>query len=161
MVKKMDCLVHNILRKWNDLLLITGDFNNDFSATECTITKYYNNILDSRHLFQVKAKPTRNASLIDHFITNTPEKIKLNDVLLCCEISDHDGPYIGINARMERYQPRFKYIRDNSKLVLEDLKVDFQKLPFSTVYTMEDPEDKLDIFNSLVTECIDRHAPIK
>ena len=26
---------------------------------------------------------------------------------------------------------------------------------------MEDPEDKLDIFNSLVTECIDRHAPIK
>ena len=26
---------------------------------------------------------------------------------------------------------------------------------------MEDPEDKLDIFNSLVTECIDRHGPIK
>ena len=52
---------------------------------------------------------------------------------------------------MERYQPRFKYIRDNSKLVLEDLKADFQKLPFSTVYAMEDPEDKLDIFNSLVT----------
>ena len=62
---------------------------------------------------------------------------------------------------MERYPPRFKYIRDNSKLVLEDLKVDFQKLPFSTVYAMEDPEDKLDIFNSLVTECIYRHAPIK
>ena len=62
---------------------------------------------------------------------------------------------------MERYQPRFKYIRDNSKLVLEDLKADFQKLPFSTVYAMEDPEDKLDIFNNLVTECIDRHAPLK
>ena len=26
---------------------------------------------------------------------------------------------------------------------------------------MEDPEDKLDIFNNLVTECIDRHAPLK
>ena len=102
-----------------------------------------------------------NTSLIDHFITSTPEKIKLNDVLPCCEISDHDGPYIGVNARMERYQPQFKYIRDNSKLVLEDLKTDFQKLPFSIVCTMEDPENKLDIFNSLVTECIDRHAPIK
>ena len=102
-----------------------------------------------------------NTSLIDHFITSNPEKIKLNDVLPGCEISDHDRPYIGINARMERYQPRFKYIRDNSKLVLEDLKVDFQKLPFSAVYAMDDPEDKLDIFNSLVTECIDRHAPIK
>ena len=26
---------------------------------------------------------------------------------------------------------------------------------------MEDPEDKLEIFNILVTECIDRHAPLK
>ena len=49
---------------------------------------------------------------------------------------------------MERYQPWFKYIRDNSKLVLEDFKADFQKLPFSTVYGMEDPEDKLDTFNN-------------
>ena len=161
-LKKFDSLVHNISRKWNGLLLITGDFNIDFLATECTITKYYNDILNSHHLFQVIAKPTRmNTSLIDHFITSTPEKIKLNDVLPCCEISDHDGPYIGINARMERYQPRFKYIRDNSKLVLEDFKADFQKLPFSTVYAMENPEDKLDIFNTLVAECINRHEPLK
>ena len=26
---------------------------------------------------------------------------------------------------------------------------------------MEDPEDSLDIFDNLVTECIDRHAPLK
>ena len=45
---------------------------------------------------------------------------------------------------MERYQPRFKYIRDSSKHALEDFKADFQKLPFTTVYAMEDPEDKLD-----------------
>ena len=125
-------------------------------------TKYYNNILNSHQLLQVIAKPTRrNTSLIDHFITSTPEKIKLNDVLSCCEISDHDGPYIGMNARIERYQPRFKYIRVNSKLIIEDFKADSQKLSFSSVYVMEDPENKLDIFNTLVTECIDRHAPLK
>ena len=62
---------------------------------------------------------------------------------------------------MERYQPQFKYICDNSKLILEDLKADFQKLTFSTVYAMEDPEDKLEIFNNLVTGCIDRHTSIK
>ena len=28
-----------------------------------------------------------------------------NEILPCCEISDHDGPYIGVNARLERYQP--------------------------------------------------------
>ena len=155
-------MVQKISRKWNGLLLITGDFNIDFLATEYTITKYYNDILNSHHLFQVIAKPARrNASLIDHFITRTLEKIKLNDILLCSDISDHDGPYIGINAKVERYKPRFKYIRDNSNLVLEDLTADFRKLPFSTVYAMEDPEDTLDIFNNLVAECIDRHAPLK
>ena len=54
---------------------------------------------------------------MDHFITSKSEKIKLNNELPCCEISDHDGPYIGINARIECYQPQFKYIRDNSKLI--------------------------------------------
>ena len=137
-------------------LLITGDFNIDFLTTECTITKYYNRVLNSHHLFQDIAKPTRrNTSRIDYFITSTPEKIKLNLVRLCCEIIDHDGPYIGINARIERYQLRLKYIRGNSKLILEDVKADFQKLPFSTVYVVEDSEDKLDIFNTLVTKCID------
>ena len=62
---------------------------------------------------------------------------------------------------MEQYQPRFKYISDNSKLILEDFKAVFQKLTFSTVYAMEDPEDKLDIFNNLVTECVHRNAPLK
>ena len=105
-LNKIDSFVYNISRKQNGLLLIKGDFNIDFLATECTITKYYNDILNSHHLFQAIAKPTRrNVSLIDHFVTSTSEKIKLNDVLPCCEISDHGGPYIGINARMERYQP--------------------------------------------------------
>ena len=57
-LKKFDSLVYNISRKWNGLLLITGDFNIDFIATESTITKYYNDILNSHHLFQVIAKPT-------------------------------------------------------------------------------------------------------
>ena len=43
----------------------------------------------------------------------------LFDVLPCCEISDHDGPYIGIKVRMKQYQPRIKYICDNSKLYLK------------------------------------------
>ena len=62
---------------------------------------------------------------------------------------------------MERYQPRSKYICDNSKLVLGDFKAHFQKLPFSTVFAIKDLEDKSDIFNNLVAECIDRLAPLK
>ena len=53
-------------------LLITDDFNIDFLATECTITKYYNRVLNSHYLFQDIAKPTRRNTLhIDYFITRT------------------------------------------------------------------------------------------
>ena len=110
-------MVHNISRKCNGLLLITDDFNIDFLATECTITKYYNDIRNSHNLFQVIAKSTRRStSLIDHFITMYFLTVKLVIMMV---------PYIGIHARMDRYQPRFKYIRDNTKLVLKDLKADF------------------------------------
>ena len=68
MAEKIDSLVHITSRKLNDLLLLTGDCDIDFLATKCTITKYYSDILNSHHLFQVIAKTTRrNASVIDHF----------------------------------------------------------------------------------------------
>ena len=102
-LRKFDSLVHNISRRWNRLLLIAGHFSIDLLATECTITKYCHNLPNSHHLFQVIAKPTcKNTSLIDHFITSTSEKIKLNNVLPCCNISYHDGLYIGTNANRTR-----------------------------------------------------------
>ena len=35
------------------------------------------------------------------------------------------------------------------------------RLPFSIIYCFDDPNDKLDIFNSLIIECIENHAPLK
>lgn len=34
-------------------------------------------------------------------------------------------------------------------------------LPLSLIYTMDDPEDKLDIFNKLVINCLNEHVPLK
>lgn len=161
-LKKFDFLIHNVSASWKDLLIITGDFNIDLFKHNCDITIQYKDILESHHLTQVVKKATRHGStLIDHFTSNIPSKIKLCDVLPCCEISDHDGPYIALNARIERYQPRYKYIRDNNKFILNDYEVDFRTLPFTAVYALEDPEDKLDILNNLILSCLERHAPLK
>ena len=40
-------------------------------------------------------------------------------------------------------------------------KSDVEKLPFTTVYAMETPEDKLDIFNCLFLSCLDKHITTK
>ena len=34
-------------------------------------------------------------------------------------------------------------------------------LPFSLIYAFEDVETKLDIFNSFILDCINKHAPSK
>ena len=34
----------------------------------------------------------------------------------------------------------------------------FSSLPLSVIYGLESPDDMVDALNSLVTECLDRHA---
>ena len=38
---------------------------------------------------------------------------------------------------------------------------DFSTLPFSTVYSFDNPYDQLAMLNKLILDCIDRHAPLK
>ena len=37
---------------------------------------------------------------------------------------------------------------------------DFSQLPFSLVYSVEDPSEKLDVVNSLIGSCLEKHAPL-
>ena len=65
-------------------------------------------------------KPTRvtatSQTLIDHFITNHLNRITHTDVLPCPLVSDHSAPYVCVNARVTRFLPRYKYIRNERNL---------------------------------------------
>ena len=125
----------------------------------------YCDILEQFNLTQIVNKPTRitlnRASLIDHIILSDPAICKHTDVLPCPHISDHDGPYAILNVRVPRFQPRLKYIRDEKHLNIEQYVSDINDLPFSLIYAFDDVETKLDIFNSLILDCINKHAPLK
>eukprot|EP00795_Rhopilema_esculentum_P015042 gene15042-6204_t len=56
---------------------------------------------------------------------------------------------------------RYKFIRHEKNFKEADFLAEFKRLPFSTVYGISDPEDKLHILNNLIEEYIDRHAPLK
>ena len=90
-----------------------------------------------------------------------PELVIFNYILPCNDIGDHDGPYTFLDVRMPRYEPRFQMIRDerslNSRAFIEDV----NRIPFNLVCAVSDPNGKLSIFNSLLLEVIDRHAPTK
>ena len=44
---------------------------------------------------------------------------------------------------------------------LSAFKQDFSALPLEVIYGVESPDDMVHLLNSLVKECIDRHAPLK
>ena len=90
-----------------------------------------------------------------------PGRVSHCDVLPCPLISDHDAPYVCVNTRVTRFIPKYKFIRDERNLDMEAFAKDFEALPLSLVYYTADPEAQVDMLSSLITECIDRHAPLR
>ena len=126
-----------------------------------TVNKY-NDILDAYGLTQHISYPTRHGkSLIDHISTNIPKKVICENVIPCETISDHDAPFVVLNIKKQKFQPRYKFVRDEKSFNLENYLKDFSQLPLSTVYSFDDPDDQVETLNKLIADCLSRHAPIK
>ena len=94
--------LHNVLSqiyiKWGGLIIITGSFNQDLKEPNKPSVKKYINVLETFHLKQHIVKQTRMQKLlIDHIITNIPEKRIHQNVALADKISGHDLPYTILN----------------------------------------------------------------
>ena len=58
-------------------------------------------------------------------------------------------------------EPRYKLIRNENSFDQESFVKDVKCLPFSVVYGISDPDEKLSIFNDLLLDVINKHAPIR
>ena len=52
-------------------------------------------------------------------------------------VGDHDAPFACINVRVPRFQPRFKFLRNEKELDKNAFKEDFSLLPLDVVYSLE------------------------
>ena len=161
----MEDLLTDLTTSWNGLLILTGDFNIDLFQPNAELTKQYLDPLEMFNLSQHVKEATRTTpisrTLIDHIISNNPKRETHTGVLPCSNISDHDGPYACLNIHADRFVPRFKILRSERNFAIERYIRDFEQPPFSIIYCFYDPNDKLDIFNTLIIECIENHAPLK
>jgi len=66
-----------------------------------------------------------------------------------------------MNIKKQRFEPRYKHIRNEEDLNINSYIADFSQLPLNLIYSFDDPNDQLSIFNKITTDCISRHAPIK
>ena len=125
----------------------------------------YNELLEVFHLQQMVQEPTRvsrhSSSLIDHVVTNCHNRITHTGILPCSIVSDHDGIFACVNVRVERFKPRYKFIRYMKNFDEQAFVADLEQAPFSLIYLSDDPDFQLDLLNSILVEHIDRHAPLR
>ena len=158
---KFDSLLNKISLKWYGTVIITGDFNIDL-LRDTESTQRYKAILESYSFTQHIKKPTRNGkTLIDHISTNITKGIASSEVLPTGEISDHDSPYAIFQVKKQRYEPRYKWIRNEKNLDMKNYIDEFKQLPLNIVYGFDDPDDQLNALCSLITGCINDHAPLR
>ena len=150
---------------WDGMLMLTRDINIDMLRPSDHLTKRYQGILDMFELAQIVEQPTRitrtSKTLIDHFITNHPQKVTNTGIIPCSIVSDHDAIYACVNVRLPRFQPRYKFIRDIRNFKENVFKEDFSTLPLSVISYSDDPDEQLETLNTLISECLERHAPLR
>ena len=162
---KMENMLPDLLTTRDGLLIITGDSNIDILKPNAPLTKQYIDLLYTFNSTQRVDKTTRvtrtSETLIDHIISNDPRRVTYTDVLPCSNVSDHDAPFACLNIRVKRFVPRFKMIQNERGFKKEEFVREFTSLPFSIIHVADDSEEKLEMFTNLITECIERHAPLK
>ena len=88
-------------------------------------------------------------------------RIYTTDVIPTSIVSDHDAPFACTNVRVNRYQPRYKYIRNMKTFDEQEFISDLDTLPLNIVSSSDDLEEQLEYFNSMFKECLERHAPLR
>ena len=161
-MKKLDKILCRVLSSWGSPIFLPGGANIDL-LRETSISKSYITILENHGLWQVVTKPTRNVLIsIEHIITNL-KNVTVTDALPCDQISDQNALYIITSMHETRYQTHYKYVRYKKDFDDVAFILDAEKLPqpLNFVFAVDDPEEKVHIFNQSFTQTLEEHIPLK
>ena len=127
-------------------MVLTGNMNFDLICRTDSLVTSFSNTLDMFGLEQIVTKPTRvtrtSRTLIDHINTNYPMRISATYVIPTSIVSDHDAPFACINVRVNRYQLRYKYIRNMKTFDEQEFTTDLDTLTLNIVYSSDDPKEQ-------------------
>ena len=108
--------------------------------------------------------PTRvtetSKSILDVILASDTRQVQTATVMES-SISDHDLVYVTLRLKKARSKPVYITTRSFKHYSPIDFSNDVSLAPWSIVDVFDDVEDKLYAFDSLFTEILDRHAPVK
>ena len=76
-------------------------------------------------------------------------------------IRDHSMIYCTLKLRADKPRLEYKDVRSFKNYNSESFKAELSQLPFHETYRINDVNEKIDHFNQLFINTLDKHAPIK
>ena len=73
----------------------------------------------------------------------------MTDTLPCPTVNHHNLPYAIIKIPTASFQARYKYVRNMKNFNRKEYYTDFSTLPFSTVYSSNNPDNQLAMLKKL------------
>lgn len=146
-----------------DQLLCLGDFNINLLNFD-NKAKRFLSAIESYGLYQIITAPTRvsktSLSLLDLIIVsdkNIYSSCGVKDI----HISDHALVYCELPCIAGSQDTTFRTSRDFSQFDYDSFYADLQSIRWEVIYRMSDINQKVTLFNTILTNLLNAHAPYK
>lgn len=148
-----------------DNFVCLGDFNIDMLNVDGAHTQRFLSLLHAYNLNQVINEPTRigrgNATLIDLILCSNTDFLLDSGVDSSFDVSDHLLIKCKLKLDVSRPKPFFKTYRDFKFFDRHLFYNDLFGLPFENILYINDINEKLALFNTLILSLFDVHAPAR
>lgn len=149
----------------SEYLFCMGDFNINILSKNTPENIFLDNLTKTFNLTQLINEPTRitlnTSTLIDLIFTNNDEITYKSDVIDLPQFSDHHLVYCSVNIPIVRNTPRYIYRRDIKNINLNRFELDACNTDWNQILTLNNLNDKVEVFNNLIIKLFDMHAPIQ
>ncbi|RVE41235.1 hypothetical protein evm_014115 [Chilo suppressalis] len=144
--------------------IIMGDFNtclmkNDFRS------KRLLSVIDSSNLHILPLKETHHfpnctPSLLDLIIVSSPTLAAKHGHYSADAFSYHDLVYLSYRIRPPKLKPTVQLQRSFARIDQEQLLADAANIDWSAIFATESVDEQIELFNTLLVELYDVHAPV-
>lgn len=147
-----------------DHTIILGDFNTCLIRDDGRSRKLRSLVSSvNMHILQLNAThhaPHCNPSLLDLIIVSDPSKVATHGQL-SASFSYHDLLFLSYKIRPPKRKSKFLFLRSFKNIDMDRLMEDAGRIDWSPVYDCNDVDSMVSLFNKLVLELYDKHAPLK
>lgn len=144
-------------------VIIMGDFNTCMSKVNNRSRKLQS-IIDSLNLHLLPLNPTHNlpnceSSLLDLIIVSKSNLVHKHGQFTSVPFSYHDLVFMSYKVRLPKLKPQIVWLRNFNSLDLDSLNYDASNIDWTVIYNTDSIETKISLFNSLILQLYDMHAP--